>query len=106
MVAGKIPNSISEYAYTGAMIGQKIPIVRGEVTGLPIPAAAEIVVEGWIRPDRLLQRARSANGRATTGVAASRLVLEIERLYFRTIQSSLEHRRGSRPTTTRTCARS
>ena len=42
MVAGtEIPNSISEYAYAGAMIGQKIPIVRGEVTGLPIPAAAD-----------------------------------------------------------------
>ncbi|HEX2459776.1 MAG TPA: UbiD family decarboxylase [Vicinamibacterales bacterium] len=85
MVAGtEIPNSISEYAYAGAMIGQKIPIVRGEVTGLPIPAAAEIVVEGWIRPDRLLQEGPFGEW---TGYYSGSLrpvpVLEIERLYFR-----------------------
>ena len=85
MVAGtEIPNSISEYAYAGAMIGQQIPIVRGEVTGLPIPAAAEIVVEGWIRPDRLLQEGPFGEW---TGYYSGSLrpvpVLEIERLYFR-----------------------
>lgn len=85
MVAGtEIPNSISEYAYAGAMIGQNIPIVRGEVTGLPIPAAAEIVVEGWIRPDRLLQEGPFGEW---TGYYSGSLrpvpVLEIERLYFR-----------------------
>jgi 4-hydroxy-3-polyprenylbenzoate decarboxylase len=85
MVAGtEIPNSVSEYAYAGAMIGQKIPIVRGEITGLPIPAAAEIVVEGWIRPDRLLQEGPFGEW---TGYYSGSLrpvpVLEIERLYFR-----------------------
>ena len=85
MVAGtEIPNSISEYAYAGAMIGQTIPVVRGEVTGLPIPAAAEIVVEGWIRPDRLLQEGPFGEW---TGYYSASLrpvpVLEIERLYFR-----------------------
>ena len=85
MVAGtEIPNSISEYAYAGAMIGQAIPIVRGEITGLPIPAAAEIVVEGWIRPDRLLQEGPFGEW---TGYYSGSLrpvpVLEVERLYFR-----------------------
>jgi 4-hydroxy-3-polyprenylbenzoate decarboxylase len=85
MVAGtEIPNTISEYAYAGAMIGQKIPIVRGELTGLPIPAAAEIVVEGWIRPDRLLQEGPFGEW---TGYYSGSLrpvpVLEVERLYFR-----------------------
>jgi 4-hydroxy-3-polyprenylbenzoate decarboxylase len=85
MVAGtEIPNSISEYAYAGAMISQTIPVIRGEVTGLPIPAAAEIVVEGWIRPDRLLQEGPFGEW---TGYYSASLrpvpVLEIERLYFR-----------------------
>jgi len=85
MVAGtEIPNTISEYAYAGAMIGQAIPIVRGEITGLPIPAAAEIVVEGWIRPDRLLQEGPFGEW---TGYYSGSLrpvpVLEVERLYFR-----------------------
>ena len=35
MVAGtEVPNTISEYAYAGAMVGQKLSVVRGEVTGL------------------------------------------------------------------------
>ena len=55
MVAGtEVPNTISEYAYAGAMVGEKIKVIKGEVTGLPMPAGAEIVVEGWIRPDRML----------------------------------------------------
>lgn len=85
MVAGtEIPNSISEYAYAGAMIGQKIPIVRGEITGLPIPAAAEIVVEGWIRPDRLLQEGPFGEWTGYySGSVRPVPVLEVERLYFR-----------------------
>jgi UbiD family decarboxylase len=85
MVAGtEVPNSISEYAYAGAMIGQRIPVVRGEVTGLPMPAAAEIVVEGWIRPDRLLHEGPFGEW---TGYYSASLrpvpAMDIERLYFR-----------------------
>ena len=85
MVAGtEVPNSISEYAYAGAMIGDKLCIVRGEVTGLPMPASAEIVVEGWIRPDRLLQE--GPFGEWTGYYAGSPRpvpTMDIERLYFR-----------------------
>ena len=49
-----------------------------------MPAAAEIVVEGWIRPDRLLQEGPFGEW---TGYYSGSLrpvpVLEIERLYFR-----------------------
>ena len=85
MVAGtEVPNAISEYAYAGAMVGEKIRVVRGEVTGLPIPAAAEIVVEGWLRPDHLLREGPfgewtgyySGSGRPVPA-------MDIERLYFR-----------------------
>jgi UbiD family decarboxylase len=56
MAAGtEVPNTISECAYAGAMVDEKLKVVKGEVSGLPMPAGAEIVVEGWIRPDRLLQ---------------------------------------------------
>ena len=57
MVAGtEVPNTISEYAYAGAMVGQRIPVSAARSPGLPMPAAAEIVVEGWMRPDRVLAR--------------------------------------------------
>ncbi|MFC1869994.1 UbiD family decarboxylase [Chloroflexota bacterium] len=40
----------SEYEYAGWMRGAPIEVVKGEVTGLPIPATAEIVIEGEVPP--------------------------------------------------------
>jgi UbiD family decarboxylase len=47
----------SEYDFAGWVKGQPIEVVRGETTGLPIPATAEIVVEGEIPPpDKMKNR--------------------------------------------------
>src|ERR671938_633764 len=55
MVAGtEVPNTISEYAYAGAMVGERLAVVRGQVTGLPMPTSAEIVIEGWLRAEHTL----------------------------------------------------
>jgi UbiD family decarboxylase len=43
--------NISEYEYAGGVKGQPIPVVRGTTTDLLIPANAEFVVEGIIRPN-------------------------------------------------------
>lgn len=49
MVASlEIPTGICEYDYAGALLEQRIPVVAGPVTGLPIPADSELVVEGYI----------------------------------------------------------
>jgi UbiD family decarboxylase len=40
----------SEYDYAGGIKGEPVEVIKGEVTGLPIPAHAEIVVEGEISP--------------------------------------------------------
>jgi 4-hydroxy-3-polyprenylbenzoate decarboxylase len=45
------PKNISEYEFAGGICGSPIEVVKGEVTGLPIPANAEIVVEGFSHPD-------------------------------------------------------
>ena len=54
LVGGRpIPRSsgpAQEFGYIGAIRGQPVPVVRGEVTGLPIPADAEVVVEGHWQP--------------------------------------------------------
>jgi 4-hydroxy-3-polyprenylbenzoate decarboxylase len=47
----EVPGGISELEYAGAVLGQPVPVVLGEETGLPIPAAAEIAVEGWLVPE-------------------------------------------------------
>lgn len=40
---------VSELSVAGAITGEPLRVVRGPVTGLPIPADAEIAVEGWVR---------------------------------------------------------
>ncbi len=53
MIVGSqtFPKNVSEYEYAGGIKGEPIPVVRGTTTDLLLPANAEIVVEGIIRPD-------------------------------------------------------
>jgi len=46
-----IPYGMSEYAWAGGVRGEPVEVVRGRHTGLPIPATAEIAIEGWIDPE-------------------------------------------------------
>ena len=43
----------SEYDLMGALRGFPVPVTRGEVVDLPVPANAEIVLEGYVWPGRL-----------------------------------------------------
>jgi 4-hydroxy-3-polyprenylbenzoate decarboxylase len=45
------PKNVSEYEYAGGIKGEPVPVVRGTTTDLLIPANAELVVEGIIRPN-------------------------------------------------------
>jgi 4-hydroxy-3-polyprenylbenzoate decarboxylase len=45
------PKNVSEYEFAGGIKGEPIPVVRGTTTDLLIPASAEIVIEGIIRPN-------------------------------------------------------
>jgi 4-hydroxy-3-polyprenylbenzoate decarboxylase len=46
----EVPYGLSEYAYAGGVKDMPLEVIKGPVTGLPIPARAEIVVEGFISP--------------------------------------------------------
>ncbi len=51
IVAGTSSRSgVSEYATAGGRIGKPIKTVRGKLTGLPLPADAELVFEGFMPP--------------------------------------------------------
>jgi 4-hydroxy-3-polyprenylbenzoate decarboxylase len=41
------PYGVCEYDYAGGLRGEPIEVIEGPVTGLPIPAHAEIVIEGY-----------------------------------------------------------
>ena len=49
--AARLPAFESEYEFGGAIRGEAIEVVKGETVDLPIPANAEIVVEGEVDPE-------------------------------------------------------
>src|SRR5437762_5917515 len=46
----EIKYGLTEYDWAGGVRGYPYRVVKGPVTGLPLPADAEIVVEGWVDP--------------------------------------------------------
>ena len=50
MGGSELPAGVSEYDVAGGIRGRPVRTVPGPVTGLPIPADAEIVLEGWVEP--------------------------------------------------------
>ena len=78
------PKDESEYDYAGALNGEPIEVVKGKHTGLPIPARAELVIEGFSypkgRPEGPFGEFTGYYGRP--GDAATPFI-EIKALYFR-----------------------
>lgn len=44
----EVPHGVSELDFAGAMSQEALDVVKGPVTGLPIPADSEIAIEGYI----------------------------------------------------------
>jgi len=80
----EVPFGMCEYNYMGAILNQKIACVKGQVTGLPFPAASEIVLEGHVEPDD--ERTEGPFGEFHgyyPGKAGTAPVVTVERVYFR-----------------------
>ena len=45
-----IPWNVSEYDFLGGLLETPVPVIKGQKTGLPVPAFADIVLEGTIPP--------------------------------------------------------
>ena len=43
-----VPNRVNEYDYAGGILGKPLRVVKGPLTGLPLPADAEIAIEGEV----------------------------------------------------------
>lgn len=50
------PWGTEEFDIAGGLLGQPLPLIRGEYTGLPIPAHAEIAIEGECPPPTVESR--------------------------------------------------
>src|SRR5215207_9588850 len=51
--ASPLPRGVSEYDFAGGIRGEPIDVIRGPYTGFPIPADAEIVLEGETVPGQV-----------------------------------------------------
>jgi 4-hydroxy-3-polyprenylbenzoate decarboxylase len=50
MGSSEVPHGVCEYDVIGGIRGKAVELVHGPITGLPIPANAEIVIEGFVEP--------------------------------------------------------
>ena len=85
MVSGnEVDYGVSEYDYAGGLKGHPIDVINGEVTGLPFPAHAEIVIEGFMDPD---ERKTEGPFGEWTGYYASNSrpepLIRVQRIYHR-----------------------
>jgi len=82
--ASEIPRGICEFDYMGAIRDEPVPVIEGQVTGLPIPANAEIAIEGVANPQDV--RFEGPFGE-WTGTYASKgreePFVKVESLYYR-----------------------
>jgi UbiD family decarboxylase len=85
LLAGvEIPFGVSELEYAGAVAGQRLRVIRGTVTGLPLPAYAEIVVEGFVRPGNVRSEGPFGEFHGYySGTEEPQPVLEVERILHR-----------------------
>jgi 4-hydroxy-3-polyprenylbenzoate decarboxylase len=84
MGCSELPYGVGELDVVGGMRGSPVEVIKGPVTGLPIPANAEIVIEGFVKPDN--ERIEGPFGE-WSGYYASDLrpepVVDIEAIYYR-----------------------
>ncbi len=85
LVSGiEVPFGMCEYDYIGAILGEPVAVLPGALTGLPIPGAAEIVLEGWAEPgDERIEGPFGEFHGYYPGKAATAPAVRIERIYFR-----------------------
>jgi UbiD family decarboxylase len=84
LAAMSVPYSISEYQFAGAIFGKPVPVIPGEITGLPIPAGSEFSIEGFSPPDE--RRDEGPYGEYTGYYASGREkepVIQVKALYHR-----------------------
>ena len=81
-----LPWGMSEYDMAGYLSGAGIEVVIGEETGLPIPANAEIAIEGFAPPPRLESRPEGPFGEWTGYYASgsrNEPIVKVKKVYHR-----------------------
>jgi UbiD family decarboxylase len=86
----KFPFGISELDRAGGMLGRPVEVIRGPLTGLPIPAHAEIAIEGEMPPPSVETRLEGPFGEwpgyytvGSKGMADEQPVIRVKAVYYR-----------------------
>ncbi|MDP2720071.1 MAG: UbiD family decarboxylase [Dehalococcoidia bacterium] len=75
----------SEYHFIGAVRQERVKVIREELTGLPIPADAEIVIAGWVPLNKTRKEGPFGEftGYYSSEDEVDQPIIEIERVYYR-----------------------
>jgi 4-hydroxy-3-polyprenylbenzoate decarboxylase len=80
----EVPFGVSEYEWSGAIRGEAYPVVNLPLTGLPVPASSEIVLEGYLHWDRMAPEGPFGEWTGYYGqLQEAEPVLEVDALYYR-----------------------
>ena len=82
--AFEVPYGLSEYDFAGGLRGEPIEVVRLARTGLPVPASAEVIIEGECLPND--QKTEGPFGEWTgyyASAARAEPIIRIRRVFFR-----------------------
>src|SRR6202790_467259 len=86
----KFPFGISELDRAGGMLGAAVEVIKGPITGLPIPAHAEIATEGEMPPPAVASRLEGPFGEwpgyytvGSKGTADHQPVIRVKAIYYR-----------------------
>lgn len=87
----KFPWGTCELDYVGGLKGEPVEVIKGPITGLPIPAYAEIAVEGEVPPPGIQARDEGPFGEwpgyysgGTIGTGEPQPVVRVKAVYYRT----------------------
>ncbi len=80
----EVPDGICEFDVAGGLRGRPLQLVRGRVTGLPFPADAEIVLEGYVEPETVVPEGPFGDWTGSyTETGRTRPLCEIAAVYYR-----------------------
>ncbi len=84
MGCSEVPPGVSEYDVVGGFRGKPVEVVEGRHTGLPFPANAELVLEGFVQPGNV--KAEGPFGEWTGyygSMERSEPVMDVKAVYYR-----------------------
>ncbi len=86
----KFPFGVSELDRAGGILGRPVEVIKGPLTGLPIPAHAEVVIEGEMPPPAVESHMEGPFGEwpgyytvGTKGTADEQPVIRVKAIYYR-----------------------